>query len=148
MRVQRQHGLAERRRVLASTGYQLNSCTVMGNSATNQYGGTYSGTIKNSIISCNEAPSSPNWNSGAITYSCTDPLPSGAGNTNVNPLVSGYCAPHLLPDSPLLGCGLTNLDDRRLQTWTAKRAWRTARPTWARTSFTGKRLRGRSPFLL
>ena len=92
---------------LASTGYQLNSCTVMGNSATNQYGGTYSGTIKNSIISCNEAPSSPNWNSGAITYSCTDPLPSGAGNTNVNPLVSGYCAPHLLPDSPLLGCGLT-----------------------------------------
>lgn len=90
---------------LASTTYKLNNCTVMGNTATNLYGGTYSGGISNSIVMANTAVTSPNYSGGTFVFSCADPLPAGAGNTNVNPLVSGYRDPHLLPGSPLLGAG-------------------------------------------
>jgi PKD repeat protein len=91
-----------------ATGYQLNSCSVMGNTATNLYGGTFNGTISNSIVMANAAVTSPNYSGGTFRHSCADPLPTGAGNTNLNPLVSGYCDPHLLPGSPLIGVGAVN----------------------------------------
>lgn len=87
------------------TGYQLNSCSVMGNTATNLYGGTFNGTILNSIVTANAAVTSPNYSGGTFVYSCADPLPTGTGNTNLNPLVSGYRDPHLLPASPLINRG-------------------------------------------
>ncbi len=88
-----------------STSYVLYNCSVMGNSATNKFGGTCSGIISNSIVYANEAPTSPNYSGGNFRHSCSAPLPSGVGNTNVNPLVSGYRDPHLLPGSPLIGRG-------------------------------------------
>jgi len=87
------------------SGYQLNNCSVMGNHATTQYGGTYNGAISNSIVYANTAATDPNHGGSTFRFSCADPLPSGTGNTNVNPLVSGWRDPHLLPGSPLLGAG-------------------------------------------
>jgi PKD repeat protein len=88
-----------------STSYVLYNCSILGNRATTQYGGTYSGVISNSIVFANSAPASANYSAGTFRYSCADPLPTGAGNTNVNPHVSGYRDPHLLPGSPLIGAG-------------------------------------------
>jgi PKD repeat protein len=88
-----------------SPSYGLYSCTVMGNSASNSSGGTYSGVISNSIVYANTALSGPNYTSSAFSYSCAAPLPAGTGNVNVEPLVSGYRDPHLLPGSPLIGAG-------------------------------------------
>ncbi|MFA6631426.1 MAG: PKD domain-containing protein, partial [Kiritimatiellia bacterium] len=88
-----------------STSYVLYNCSVMGNCATNQYGGTYSGTVSNSIVYANTAVTGPNYGGGTFRHSCADPLPAGAGNTNVNPLVSGWRDPHLLPGSPLIAAG-------------------------------------------
>ncbi len=90
---------------LNSSGYQLNSCSVTGNSATNKYGGTYAGTIKNSIVYGNSATNSPNYSGGTITYTCAVPLPSGAGNMSADPKLGGYADPHLLSGSPCIGAG-------------------------------------------
>lgn len=92
----------------------LYSCTVMGNKAGKDSGGVSSGTIKNSIVYGNEAPTYTNYSNGTFSYSCTWPLPSGAGNVNTNPVVSGYRNPHLLSGSPLIGKGYSS------DSWMAK----------------------------
>jgi len=90
---------------LVSSSYQMKSCSVMGNVATNSYGGTLNGTIINSIVYDNEAPSYANYSSGTFSYSCADPLPGGSGNVDMDPMVSSYRDPHLLPGSPMIAAG-------------------------------------------
>ncbi len=91
---------------LVSSSYQMKSCSVMGNVATNSYGGTLNGTIINSIVYGNGAPTYANYSSGTFSYSCADPLPSGSGNVDVDPMVSSYRDPHLMPGSPLIAAGV------------------------------------------
>ncbi len=69
----------------ATYGATLVNCTVVGNSASNHGGGTCEGTAVNCIIIGNDAPTGANYYNGTLTYTCTDPLPSGTGNINVNP---------------------------------------------------------------
>ena len=69
----------------ATYGATLVNCTVVGNSASNHGGGTCEGTAVNCIIVNNDAPSGANYYYGTLTYTCTDPLPSGTGNICENP---------------------------------------------------------------
>lgn len=74
------------------TGYGsvLYNCTLTGNAAGQLSGGSHWGTLYNCIVVNNSAPNSPNYNwDGAygsiFRYSCTTPLPPGAGNITENP---------------------------------------------------------------
>ena len=62
------------------------NCTIVNNSAKNEAGGVFGGTTRNSIILFNTAPIGENHNEGAISYTCTGPLPAtGTGNITLNP---------------------------------------------------------------
>jgi hypothetical protein len=109
----------------ATAALVLENCTVTGNRATGNAsaagGGLYpylgSMTVRNSIVFGNDATAQANYRSSGIAfaYSCADPLPGGAGNTNVAPgfvdAGSGYGLTHTLGDyhlaaaSPLIGVG-------------------------------------------
>lgn len=88
-----------------------NHCTILANTAQNQGGGVaYSSSTyftSNSIIVNNTAATYPNFHTNggvaAVTFSCTTPLPGGAGNiTNDPQLVSLY---HIASTSPCAGKG-------------------------------------------
>ena len=67
----------------------LMNCTVADNEADASFGGVWYCTVRNSIVSGNTAPFAANWgddqNHTTFSYSCTYPVPPGAGNFNVNP---------------------------------------------------------------
>ncbi|MFH0880587.1 MAG: choice-of-anchor Q domain-containing protein [Lentisphaerota bacterium] len=64
----------------------LVNCTIAGNTASNAGGGVFGSLVRNSIVWSNNALSGVNY-SGSVSfvYSCTTPLPSGAGNTTNHP---------------------------------------------------------------
>ncbi len=68
-----------------SVGGSLTNCTLIGNSA-GVGGGAYGSTLNNSIVYFNVAPSAPNYSGTSLDYSCTTPLPAGAGNIADEPL--------------------------------------------------------------
>ncbi|MEI8122154.1 MAG: choice-of-anchor Q domain-containing protein [bacterium] len=68
-----------------AVGGSLTNCTLIGNSA-GVGGGTYGSTLNNSIVYFNVAPSEPNYSGATLDYSCTTPLPAGAGNIADEPL--------------------------------------------------------------
>jgi PKD repeat protein len=81
----------------------LNNCTVSGNSASQDGGGAYGGTLNNSIVYYNTAPTGPNWSSCTLRYSCTTPDPGGTGNITADPKM--VSATHIAADSPCVGKG-------------------------------------------
>jgi len=68
-----------------AVGGSLTNCTLIGNSAS-VGGGAYGSTLNNSIVYFNVAPSEPNYSGSTLDYSCTTPLPAGAGNIADEPL--------------------------------------------------------------
>jgi hypothetical protein len=66
------------------------NCTVVSNSLQaglgGNGGGSYHDVVYNSIVYGNTAPNGPNYSSSAMTYCCTTPLVSGAGNFTNPPL--------------------------------------------------------------
>jgi hypothetical protein len=87
----------------------LKSCTVISNSATlDSSGGTYSSTLINCIVYYNTGiTNANNYRGGALSYCCTTPLPSGAGNFTNEPSfvdwAAGNC--HLSSNSPCINAG-------------------------------------------
>jgi hypothetical protein len=83
----------------------IQSCTIVDNYARDEGGGAAGGKIRNTIV-CNNTcliSSQPNYNGGSFVYSCTYPMPSGAGNISNAPLMgTDY---HLLPGSPCINVG-------------------------------------------
>ena len=65
---------------------KLRNCTVAGNSAGIDGGGVDFGlAVINCIVYGNSAPTSPNYNAGDFSHSCTTPDPGGTGNTTNDP---------------------------------------------------------------
>jgi len=97
----------------------LSNCTLSGNLA-DWGGGANSGALKNCIVYYNSAPNGPNYCYGNLEYSCTTPLPEGAGNFTNAPLfvnTNGWCNLRLQTHSPCINRGnsayapgLTDLD--------------------------------------
>ena len=72
-----------------ASGGSLVNCTLTGNTANFGGGGSYEGTLNNCIVWGNSTLSGINVNynnASTFNYSCTTPLPSGAGNIAANPL--------------------------------------------------------------
>ena len=64
----------------------LNNCTIIRNSSGQTGGGITLSTANNCIVYFNSAPNGSNYSSSAtLTYSCTAPLPTGAGNIAADP---------------------------------------------------------------
>ena len=91
----------------ASSGTLVN-CTVVGNvSATSPVGPAVNGaTLINCIVTGNSPGLSGalNYGSCTMTYCCSDPLPTGTGNIDVNPQFLGDGI-HLAQTSPCIGAG-------------------------------------------
>ena len=91
-----------------SYGGTLNNCTLTGNTAVDFGGGSYGDTLRNCIIWNNTITigSSSNYSGGTITYSCTAPLPAGAGNISADPrFVNATSNFRLLSTSPCINTG-------------------------------------------
>jgi hypothetical protein len=83
-------------------GGTVNNCTLTGNSA-GLGGGTYNSTVNNCIVCSN---SGSNFSGGTYAYSCTTPLPSGAGNIATEPgFVNTNGDYHLALGSPCIDAG-------------------------------------------
>lgn len=82
-------------------------CTIVGNTATNRGGGDWYSTLSNSIAYGNVSPNGSNWYSSTFRYSCTLPLPSGAGNIAADPLFEDAAAGNyrLQSGSPCIDTG-------------------------------------------
>ncbi len=90
----------------------LRNCTIIDNTAGNGGGGLLNenAIVRNSIIFRNAAGTYPNWMNGGggdYAYCCTTPLPSGSGNLTNDPLLAGFCNPHLMAGSPCINAGNT-----------------------------------------
>ncbi len=102
----------------------LESCTVAGNSAAYGGGGVSGGYychdyacqdvyayLQNCIVYFNHAPTNENYSVCNFAYSCTTPLPPGAGNIDADPgFVNAISDLHLRPGSPCIDAG-TDLGD-------------------------------------
>ncbi len=86
----------------------VTNCTISGNSAGEEGGGTCYGTVNNCIIWGNSATISNNYYRSTILYSCTAPLPGGPGNISANPKFLSASDFHLQASSPCIDAG-TNL---------------------------------------
>jgi hypothetical protein len=95
----------------ASSGTLVN-CTVVGNvSATSPVGPAVNGaTLINCIVTGNSPGLSGalNYGSCTMTYCCSDPLPTGTGNIDVNPQFLGDGI-HLAQTSPCIGAGTSSV---------------------------------------
>jgi hypothetical protein len=98
-------------------GGMAESCTIVSNTAwrSDGYGsggGTRNTTVSNSIVYFNLGANTTvdNWSGGSYVYSCSTPLPSGAGNISANPLFVSFVTRdyHLTGSSPAVNAG-TNL---------------------------------------
>jgi Immunoglobulin I-set domain len=79
----------------------LNSCTVISNFS---YGISWLGPGSIKLTNCIVYYNSPgNYNGGALSYCCTTPLPSGAGNFSTAPQL--FVDGHLTSTSPCRGAG-------------------------------------------
>lgn len=102
-----------------SIGPVLNNCTICYNQAGGKGGGIYSDgnskslLVRNCIVMSNTASGGNanyfEWDSGDLwfAYSCSSPLPTGIGNTNVNPRFVNVATNnfHLLSTSPCIDKG-------------------------------------------
>ncbi len=68
-------------------------------------GGTYGGTIANSIIFYNQADTYSNSLPGSMSYSCVSPLVTGMGNISSPPALAGTNNYRLVPGSPCIDSG-------------------------------------------
>jgi hypothetical protein len=96
-----------------TAGGAMNNCTIIGNFAADYGGGTALGTMTNCIIWSNMVSSIlGNIYQCSAVYTCSDPLPAGAGNTCTNPLFvnAGSCNYRLQQISPCINMG-TNLPE-------------------------------------
>ena len=84
----------------------LANCTVIGNRAA-VGPGTYTSTQLNSIVYFNGTTNGAReeYSGGIFEYSCTTPLPAGAGNITNAPMLAGVDNPRLLPGSPCIDAG-------------------------------------------
>jgi PKD repeat protein len=80
----------------------LNNCTLTGNSAS-QGGGAMDSALYNCIAYYNVAAREENHSGGALEFSCTTPLPAGAGNTSAEPQLADFA--HVSATSPCRGAG-------------------------------------------
>lgn len=90
----------------------LRNCTMFDNESVSfEGGGTYNSTVQNSIVLWNDfggSPAQPTQNyfgsgNAQYSYSCSDPLPGGTGNIDVNPIfLDAY---HMAVNSPCVGVG-------------------------------------------
>jgi hypothetical protein len=83
----------------------MTNCTVAFNTAGNASGGTANGNLVNCIVYFNTGGGFPNYSGGSYTYTCTTPLPGGAGNTAGDPLFVATNDLRLAPNSPCLNSG-------------------------------------------
>jgi hypothetical protein len=90
-------------------GAEIICSTVISNSAY-QGGGCYSTTSDSCIVIGNSATSGSNWLDGTFSYSCTQPLPPGTGNSAARPLFAAPFDGRLTDSSPCIDAGRsTNL---------------------------------------
>jgi hypothetical protein len=88
----------------------LYHCTVVTNEAQQFGGGAFGGTLRNCIVYHNDVVDTnqvDNWYNGTITYTCTDPLPSGEGNITNEPVFVSIPAGNLwlMSNSPCIDAG-------------------------------------------
>jgi PKD repeat protein len=92
------------------------NCTVVNNTATatgtTEGGGGFFGNgtsypVRNCIIYYNTTGNlSPNLYQGAVSYTCSWPLPAGTGNRDAAPMLADLSSARLLSGSPCIGVGL------------------------------------------
>lgn len=99
----------------AAYGGSLINCTAtanLGGVYTSGYGAAvYGAVLTNCIVYGNfsaQGYPSTNYASCTMAYSCTDPLPSGTGNMDVDPQILGDGI-HLAAASPCIGAGLASV---------------------------------------
>ncbi len=85
----------------------LDNCVVAGNISDHTSGGVYNTVVRNCIIWSNNAPENPNWwaSEPPIEFSCTTPLPPGAGNLTNDPLFVSAADLRLQAASPCINAG-------------------------------------------
>ena len=81
------------------------SCTVAGNSAGTSGGGAYRGSLLNSIVYYNNAPTGPEFFEGDFTNCCAASMPAGANNITNPPGIVSTLDPRLLPGAAVIGQG-------------------------------------------
>jgi PKD repeat protein len=84
----------------------MNNCTITGNSAGSSGGGVNNSILANCVVFYNSAPASPNYAGGSLSFCCAQPLASGAGNFDAEPVLVD--ALHLGSGSPCIHAGSTN----------------------------------------
>ena len=87
----------------------MQNCTISGNSADFQGGGTAFGTVRNCIVYYNSATiGDPNCGGDTVEYTCTTPDPGGAGNITNAPGIAGLSNPHIVSNSPCIDAGIND----------------------------------------
>ena len=85
-----------------ATTSTLHNCTLTGNTAAIG-GGAADCALHNSITWYNAATRAANYSGGSADFSCTTPLPAGAGNTVAEPQLADFA--HVSTASPCRGAG-------------------------------------------